>query len=644
MGVGAVEEVCREGPGVGRTTRKVVVPTSRYFGLRCAGLAGSKRCAEWIVGHAVSRRNNTKECLTVLKGLCAGGHLEVAQELVDGKSSCFRSLRWTPNAPDMLYYIRELSANCKSLLFEACEGGSLETVKWVMSKFRVGTEDWELIRPFQCAVRRGHVDTVKWLASTTGVVAACQRSCTVKNLQKTDFILSSNVEVVRMCTTWFPGKRKDVLTREILCSFMESASQKNDTDFQAGCEWIMPKLLVEQAGHLLLHLTSPRGVKWLMSKDPGLTPSMCTFKIADKELLRWMTTKFPVTPHFFICSCGNENDSVEMMQTVLGMTTKSLTLNHLREGLGQALSVNNISIAEWLDSTFHLVSSMKSGKTTSLFVQICKGQNCSRGLQWFLTHVQVQHISENFVHRAVALNLHQFHELSVLLNTFPVAFKEFEIHLIKCATESWSLMQTIDIVSRCAFLTEHICQGLLDSKSVQSGKVDHFTQFVLDSPLHIAVSMQTLGLTMGEVTMEMEMERRTENEGTTKKPGTKKIDEGGVREAERQQGTAAPYVVTGELACKVMKTVHLRHTVMYVDPSIMRSTLEDARRALEGLFQIAYPAASSQATLTTVTKFCTLCWAVAGALQAIYFQYKEPLEEFVKLQEAVVASCTTTTT
>ncbi|KAH3731493.1 hypothetical protein Pelo_17673 [Pelomyxa schiedti] len=108
--------------------------------------------------------------------------------------------------------------------------------------------------------------------------------------------------------------------------------------------------------------------------------------------------------------------------------------------------------------------------------------------------------------------------------------------------------------------------------------------------------------------------------------------------------TGAPYVVTGELACKVMKTVHLRHTVMYVDPSIMRSTLEDARRALEGLFQIAYPAASSQATLTAVTKFCTLCWAVAGALQAIYFQYKEPLEEFVKLLEAVVASCTTTTT
>ncbi|KAH3698860.1 hypothetical protein Pelo_19746 [Pelomyxa schiedti] len=68
--------------------------------------------------------------------------------------------------------------------------------------------------------------------------------------------------------------------------------------------------------------------------------------------------------------------------------------------------------------------------------------------------------------------------------------------------------------------------------------------------------------------------------------------------------TGAPYVVTGELACKVMKTVHLRHTVMYVDPSIMHSTLEDARRALEGLFQIAYPAASSQTTLTVVAS-CT---------------------------------------
>ncbi|KAH3722719.1 hypothetical protein Pelo_18575 [Pelomyxa schiedti] len=273
--------------------------------------------------------------------------------------------------------------------------------------------------------------------------------------------------------------------------------------------------------------------------------SMCTFKIADKELLRWMTTKFPVTPHFFICSCGNENDSVEMMQTVLGMTTKSLTLNHLREGLGQALSVNNISIAEWLDSTFHLVSSMK------IVLVAFNGF-----LLMYKCNISVKILCIELLP-------------SNSINFMSLCNRKLEPHADH------------DIVSRCAFLTEHICQGLLDSKSVQSGKVvkwliqefhlteehvtqcanyllniliqnhktrcaewlihefhvslnevakmvewhktknthvatwmmlmrvfpemtctfaqDHFTQFVLDSPLHIAVSMRTLGLTMGEV-------------------------------------------------------------------------------------------------------------------------------------------------
>ncbi|KAH3714321.1 hypothetical protein Pelo_19171 [Pelomyxa schiedti] len=236
-GSGVVEESDEESDGGGGPTeaRKAVVHTSRFFGLRCAGLAGSKRCVEWIVGHTLNRRNNDKECLAVLKGLCAGGHLKMAQELADGRRPYFKLLRWPPDMDDSL---REMSQKFHSVLFEACEGGNLDTVKWVMSRFGVGTEDWELIKPFQCAVRRGHVDIVKWLASTTGVLVACSKALR----REEDLPGSASVEVVKLCMEWFfRDERLDpaVVGYWVLLKYMELApQQRDDTEFEEGCQWI----------------------------------------------------------------------------------------------------------------------------------------------------------------------------------------------------------------------------------------------------------------------------------------------------------------------------------------------------------------------------------------------------------------------
>ncbi|KAH3722807.1 hypothetical protein Pelo_18488 [Pelomyxa schiedti] len=53
---------------------------SRYAVLRCGGMAGGcARCIEWIIRNKATR-NNAKECVAVLKGLCAGvcGITEIA--------------------------------------------------------------------------------------------------------------------------------------------------------------------------------------------------------------------------------------------------------------------------------------------------------------------------------------------------------------------------------------------------------------------------------------------------------------------------------------------------------------------------------------------------------------------------------------
>ncbi|KAH3732078.1 hypothetical protein Pelo_17093 [Pelomyxa schiedti] len=485
MGAGAVEESddYDGNDDVSPETKKgkvdvVVVHTSRYFGLRCAGLAGSKRCAEWIVGHAARTRNNDKECLTVLKGLCAGGHLAVAQELVDGTTYYFKSLRWPGMNPDIADSLREMSETCKSLLFEACKGGNLDAVKWVMSRFGgVGTEDWELIKPFQCAVRRGHVDIVKWLASTTGVLGACRKYLKPENL-----LGSASVEVVKLCMEWFfsgGAKIPALVGTRTLLKYMELAQQRDDTEFEEGCQWIKNTFKVPINSHLL-GVRSYKGLKWVLDNVPQeLTkPELMKFSsklLADEEIMSSCITELsPVTPQDLVAVCGNEKDNVETVKFILSMTTTAPTAKDLQACLVQALSVNNTSIAEWLENTFHVMSVVNSDpfNTGASFSQICWNHPGSRGMHWFLSHAKLGNISPDTVEGAVTPLRKKPHEFGAVLDTFPVV-RRFRVYTVACAVESWSLSQTMHFVSpnRGGFVADKIARGLKGSGRVQSGKV-----------------------------------------------------------------------------------------------------------------------------------------------------------------------------
>ncbi|KAH3744987.1 hypothetical protein Pelo_13620 [Pelomyxa schiedti] len=100
------------------------------------------------------------------------GHIGIAKELVQSGCSGGSNMTtcWGGGANG-------------SLLWEACEGGCLEAVKWVMSTFRVGSEGWELVEPFYSAVRQGNVEVVRWLGSSTNVVAACRLAAKNRNME-----------------------------------------------------------------------------------------------------------------------------------------------------------------------------------------------------------------------------------------------------------------------------------------------------------------------------------------------------------------------------------------------------------------------------------------------------------------------------
>ncbi|KAH3744670.1 hypothetical protein Pelo_13943 [Pelomyxa schiedti] len=101
-------------------------------------------------------------------------------------------------------------------------------------------------------------------------------------------------------------------------------------------------------------------------------------------------------------------------------------------------------------------------------------------------------------------------------------------------------------------------------------------------------------------------------------------------------------MITEEIAQKIMQTVHLCHSVMYVDPSRMQVIVHDATMAVETICQIAYPVTGSVAPLTTVIKFASLCRVISQEIQAISEQYAQPLEAFVELQAIASGSSTPT--
>ncbi|KAH3743652.1 Ankyrin repeat protein [Pelomyxa schiedti] len=476
--------------------------SSRYFALMCSGVAGSPRCMEWIV-RGKPTRNNARECVTLLKGLCAGGHVGMAQELVDNSSSEWKrgSFQWPANDPDVLDSLNDQKGKMPSLLHGTCNRGNLDAVKWVISTFgaALSKSGWDLVQPFQIAVQQGHVDVVKWLGSSTGAVAACLAE--FKNSELgfgvNYFSASPSLEVMKCCTEWFRVSQDSASIFLDLFFVFRSTTGKNTDDFEASCQWIKDTLSIEMAPSLY-NITSTEALRWVISNFPSepptsntLTRACCT--IADVELVEWLLANYPsvgpITPETFVKTCENRKDSVLVLKFLLQTTPPGfLTPENHKQCLEHALSFNNVTIAEWLERTFHVMDYVNSipSLVDSCFRFICAENNSGvGGIEWFLSHLTIHSINEKSVHKAVGNCFTQFKAQKALF-----LLKAFNIPICpknKGAALNWivshaTLSEAKHLVSLGEFSSQDIMEGLRLFRFCHSGKVVKWLiqQFNLD--------------------------------------------------------------------------------------------------------------------------------------------------------------------
>ncbi|KAH3757609.1 hypothetical protein Pelo_10618 [Pelomyxa schiedti] len=485
--------VPRENGRVFRLSKIASRKTSWYFALKCAGVAGSARCIKWIVGRKATR-NSRKECLAVLRGLCYGGHLGMARELVDSCDTNWRgALKWPASDPDLIYDIRDVSEGHPSLLHDACEGGHLDVINWVMSKFGVGHESWELAGPFRAALRRGHLDVARWLvACPTGVVPSCRpgmcqwfgtfRSQPEFTTPYYPCAPEAFVEIfAEFCKVG--SRESEVFAKCIHCcdNFEEACEQLftgpaqnygiwiprfESIESSKGLKWVLNKFYVHQP---------PANVFWtgkVQSQDELLSHACNT--IADVKLLEWIFTQFTfesVTSGDVIGACGNKKDSVEVVKMLLENAGALPTQEEFQDCMALCLANNNTAIAEWLESTFHVMDGVNSDprKTERIFGTSSRSSGIE-GVQWFLSRAKVCNISEKAVVSAIkescCLTVKLF-----LLKQFNVRVSEKSSSLLRRLVEDGDVSQVEEARKYCDFSSSDIQEALAGCKKVQSGKV-----------------------------------------------------------------------------------------------------------------------------------------------------------------------------
>ncbi|KAH3762060.1 hypothetical protein Pelo_6120 [Pelomyxa schiedti] len=447
-----VPRVCRAVAAAARVTAaSAAAPPagSRYFVLKCGGMAGATRCVDWVLKRKATR-NNTKECLAVLRGLCQGGHISMARELVEGGRR--GALRWPAGDCDLLDEIREVKFSESighSLLYDACKGGSLEVVKWVMSTFcGVGTELWELPMPFHAAVRWGHIDVVKWLVSSTPVVEACRELLSHHRCGPVQFILSPSLDVMKFCTELFLGYLStETPGYQILNWFMSLSEEKDESDMEEGYQWINERFSPEE--HPILS-----GIK-------------------NPKVFKWAINRFCLA---LAAVCRNKHDSVSLIQVLL--PNIRLDTNTLRQCLVNSLSRSNIAVADWFEQNFHVMDDVNSVPcvTERILKQICAGNlSCgTSGLQWFLSKCAISNITSIAASKAVEDNLEggQLSLASLLLKKLDqVSFDQIlQIKAVVAVTAFGDISQAKELASIVGFSPDTVAQGL-SQPYVKSGKV-----------------------------------------------------------------------------------------------------------------------------------------------------------------------------
>ncbi|KAH3761269.1 hypothetical protein Pelo_6909 [Pelomyxa schiedti] len=437
------------------------------------------------------RRRGNKAFMRVLEGLCVGGHLGMAQCLVDpdggdhGDGGCCGwaaglGLVWWDDDDEcvvddsLVDHVRD-----SDLLKGVCEKGHVEVAKWVVERFMV-RETWEFAEPLSAAVSGGHLELAQWLVNTFDLVPKFS-GCSWIDLH-TGACKSDNVEVVKWFLETFPVKDEKSKSVEV-CQFI-----KNRISFPP--ELIPPFICICNLAVL----------KWAMSAFPSTTAPtkenlerLCSGP-EGVQFCQWLVEErsWTPTPWMFQSACLNSTDNV---QTAKWLSTRvPLSPEVITDSFIISLANNNTSIASWLDETFHILNPPNSNGidlftiSCSIFLKLCNKLKpyCTRvgGMKWFLNHSLMKGVDESVIADCIEALVNKPSSCTaiLLMEHFHISEpkrSQLLVRILKQGVQRGTLSQIKKIISMGEFSKESVANCLVNSFRIESTKtakwlINHF--------------------------------------------------------------------------------------------------------------------------------------------------------------------------
>ncbi|KAH3763355.1 hypothetical protein Pelo_4791 [Pelomyxa schiedti] len=434
--------------------------SSRRRLLECCGEANSPRCCAWVVarygctGQRYSLHSPTdategvqwplragghwKECMSVLIGMSAGGHLDSAKRFVD-EGAPWGSLSWpdsvastaaataaaaaatatasasSPSSRGVVFYPLPTCASPSSggadvtigtldsvfwgnkaiprLLDRSAKRGHLETLKWALSRFGGTDESWWLLRRVFAAARGFQLDTIIWLSHTFNLTERLTGKFDLKY-----WGVPKNVSDVKRLVETFPQWKHDF---EALA--WKTVKSKSPTEeIIKVCQW-----LVEYFPDEHFYFTDTKHcevVKWaLQSVNSSLVDVSLRWYLPiaeDVQFLKWLIERAHPTQSEFILACSNRKDNVAIAKLVAAKTLPSA--DEVMEGLNMALSDCNSRIATWLEEYYFNITKSKPKLTLPAVCAFhCFDSFPHNWAEWFCCHAEGVPMTEKEVLRAL---------------------------------------------------------------------------------------------------------------------------------------------------------------------------------------------------------------------------------------------------
>ncbi|KAH3756360.1 hypothetical protein Pelo_11855 [Pelomyxa schiedti] len=400
---------------------------SRRWFLRCCGEAQAPSCCRWFLSHFPHgshplpitsgprnahpqegeevgeveegewrRQGWGKECMAVLTGLCAGGHLDSARRapaVPCDSTTCASTATSSEGGRGFVFYplptcyhkysggdydggdhhdrqvilsgdltVGRLESEfwgdkgLPKLLDIVAGRGHLDTLKWALSRFGGTDESWFLLKRLLFAAEGFQVDTIVWLANT---INATER-------------LSLQFEA-----WWWGVPRRASDIRRLIETFPEwhfdasgmarsAVNCKGPADeIIKVCEWLMQRFPSEE-----MDFTDSRNcevVKWALE---GVNSSLLEPRLGsllqdadDVQFAEWLLERATPTEYDFKSACRHRKDNVAIAKLVCEKLPP-LSRDDVLDSLHITLASGNMRIAQFLEECFFSLT--KTTPTLSL--------------------------------------------------------------------------------------------------------------------------------------------------------------------------------------------------------------------------------------------------------------------------------------